>query len=205
MKKCCVVVMCLLIVAGMCSCSWGDVPIDAAHFPDEVFREHVREYDTDGNNTLSDAELASVSSIDVSGSSAEPGSITSLKGIEHFTTLMFLNCSYNRLADLDVRTNKALTELMCTGNHLAVLNIGENTALEKLNCGINSLTALDVSKNIALEYLECSKNALTALDVSKNTALKTLYCWGNQLTAFGYHSQHAAGESELLTKSHHRT
>jgi Leucine-rich repeat (LRR) protein len=42
--------------------------------------------------------------------------ISNLKGIEAFTALTYLNCSYNQLTSLDVSKNAALTTLVCDGN-----------------------------------------------------------------------------------------
>ena len=62
--------------------------INKAHFPDPVFRAWVSEHcDTDDpkDSFLSPAEIASVDSIDVSGSWSIPGTIASLEGIKYFT------------------------------------------------------------------------------------------------------------------------
>ena len=81
--------------------------------------------------------------------------ISNLKGLEAFTALNYLNCSYNQLKSLD---------------------LSKNTTLTNLNCIDNQLTSLDVSKNTALTSLSCSDNQLKSLDLSKNTALTELYC-----------------------------
>jgi Leucine-rich repeat (LRR) protein len=108
--------------------------------------------------------------------------ISDLTGIEAFTALTFLVCSYNQLTSLDVSQNTALTRLDCRYNQLTSLDISQNTSLQILQCGGNQLTSLDVSQNIALESLWCVSNQLTSLDVSQNTALNELLCYDNQLT-----------------------
>jgi len=105
--------------------------------------------------------------------------ITSLKGIEYFTRLAFLDCGENGLTNLDVSKNTSLTELYCYENQLKSLNLGKNTSLTVLGCSDNLLTSLDVSKNTSLTELDCSVNYLTNLDVSKNTKLKVLICVSN--------------------------
>jgi Leucine-rich repeat (LRR) protein len=148
---------------------------------------------------LTEEEIAGVNKINVYRES-----IQSLKGIEYFTALTYLNCSFNPLTSLDVSKNTALTylncngnqltlldvskntaltELYCTGNQLTSLDVSKNTALTSLNCYLNLLTSIDVSKNTALTYLSCSYNQLTSLDLSKNTALTRLDCYSNQLTS----------------------
>ena len=106
--------------------------------------------------------------------------ISNLKGIEAFTALTYLNCSYNQLKSLDLSKNTTLTNLNCIDNQLTSLDVSKNTALSGLDCGGNQLTSLDVSKNTALTSLHCRNNKLTSLDVSENTALTQLNCEDNQ-------------------------
>ena len=153
----------------------------AGTFPDETFRVWVVENcDTDDDGKLSEAEA--VTSIDVSGSQDNPGSIASLAGIEHFTELTYLSCDYNQLTSLDISNNPALAYLYCRDNQFTTLDISNNPALIGLGCDNNRLTELDVSKNTGLTSLICSSNQLTSLDVSSNIALDLFWCSGNQLT-----------------------
>ena len=148
-------------------------------FDDESFKTYcVENFDSDGDEEISHAEAKVVSSIDVSNKG-----ISSLRGIEHFINLTYLNCYSNQLTSLDVSHNTALTELFCSYNPLTSLDVSRNTALEVLNCDSNQLTSLDVSQNTALKTLRCNVNYLASLDVSRNTALTTLQCSSNQLTS----------------------
>ena len=135
--------------------AWADVVINETNFPDENFRSYLlgRGYGSDG--MLTNKEIAEVTFIGVSSRN-----IQSLKGIEYFTALRWLECYSNQLTSLDVSG--------CT-------------ALRTLCCYNNQLTSLDVSGCTALWYLECQNNQLTSLDVSKNTELKGLYCYDNQI------------------------
>ena len=112
------------------------VVINETTFPDANFRAYILEQDYGADGVLTSTELSKVTYIDVSSRN-----ISDLTGIEYFTALTFLNCSYNSLSDLDV---------------------SKNTALEYLNCRayLFDLTELDVSKNTALTYLNCSWNDL---------------------------------------------
>lgn len=177
----------------------GDVRIDPAHFPDAKFLEYVKQFDTDGNGSLSQAELKKVTVIYVLGMG-----IKDLTGIEFFPELENLDCSENqltwldvsknpklkrlvcyenKLTSLDVSVNTSLTELHCYTNQLTSLNLGENANLNKLNCVVNRLTSLDLSGNANLTILSCSSNLLTSLDVSNNLNLILLDCERNQLTS----------------------
>ena len=154
------------------------VKIDSNSFPDSTFRSIVLEnYDKDGNQYLSNDEIADVWIMDLGNFG-----LSSIKGIEYFNDLMFLDCSGNDLTQIDVSQNTALVELSCDYNRLTALDVSKNTALQYLYCDSNALTKLDLSKNTKLLWLWCSYNELTALNVSKNTALEYLYCNGNSLT-----------------------
>lgn len=177
----------------------GGIPIDSAHFPDAKFLEYVKQFDTDGNGSLSQAELEKVTVIYVLGMG-----IKDLTGIEFFPELEDLDCSENQLTQLDVSKNPklkrlvcyenkltsldvsgntSLTELHCYTNQLTSLNLGENANLNKLNCVVNRLTSLDLSGNANLTILSCNSNLLTSLDVSNNPNLILLDCERNLLAS----------------------
>ena len=157
----------------------GDIALTDANFPDAKFLEYVKQFDTDGNGTLSQTERESVTVISLDSG----GNISDLTGIELFPNLENLYCESNQLTSLDLSQNTALTKLDCALNPLTSLNVSNNPALTFLNCNYNQLTNLDLSKNTALDTLCCSGNKLTSLDLSKNTALTSLYCESNQLTS----------------------
>ncbi len=166
-----------LLLVWICAYALADAAIDETNFPDEYFREVVTEFDTDGDGILSDDELTDVIVIDCVNKS-----ISSLKGVEHFTKLVFLYCFNNQLTTLDVSRNTELVDLNCGGNRLTALDVSKNTALTFLDCGSNRLTTLDVTRNTMLTELNCSFNQLTKLDISENAALTDLYCYENRLT-----------------------
>ena len=162
----------------------GDTDFTAQFDPD--FAKELQKQDIiadAGNITPEDMEkIAAITSLDVAGSYDNPGTLTSLRGIEYFESLEELFCLYNQLTALDVSRNTALTELRCDYNQLTSLDVSRNTALTYLDCNNNQLTELDVSRNTALTELDCSGNPLTTLDISMNTALTKLYCAINELT-----------------------
>ena len=153
------------------------VYINATNFPDATFRNYVGDFDLNTNGYLTEDEIAYVTQINV-----PLMNITSLKGIEYFTAMTYLDCNSNKLTALDVTKNTALKNLICTGNQLSAINLSKNTALEELDCSYNKLTTLNVSTNTALTTLSCENNQLTALDVTNNTSLSTLNCYGNKIT-----------------------
>ena len=152
--------------------------INETNFPDDIFREYVREeIDWNGNGILNDDEIAGTTNIFLMGKG-----ISSLKGIEYFSSLTDLYCNLNQLTELDVSHNAALKLLYCNDNQLTELDVSHNTALAELLCFNNQLTELDVSNNTALTTLSCECNNLSKLDVSNNTALTILSCDGNNLS-----------------------
>ena len=154
------------------------IELSEHNFPDEAFREYLKQFDIKKDNRLQPAERKVVKKISVINQN-----ITTLEGIEYFRKLETLICSDNQLTSLDVSKNTELQKLYCDGNQLTSLEVGENTVLDTLHCYNNQLTSLDVSRNSALQWLSCYKNKLTSLDVSKNTNLTLLYCDSNQLTS----------------------
>ncbi len=148
----------LLLITALMAFAPGakaDVAIDSTNFPDEAFREYLLEQDYGKDGLITDSEFATIRELDVSSRS-----IRDLSGIECFTALISLNCSYNLLTALDVSKNIWLTTLTCSDNQL---------------------TALDVLKNTELTYLYCMVNRLSTLDLSQNTKLRELHCYRNQI------------------------
>jgi len=151
--------------------------------PDAVFRATLKQkfptaFDLKDSLKVSNSSITGYNgSLDVSNKA-----IATLSGIQYFTSLTLLSCSYNTLSTLDVSKNIALTTLICSGNLLTSLDISKCISLKLLACYTNQLTSLDVSKNTALTFLDCDDNKLTTLDLSKNTALTSIFCYNNLLT-----------------------
>ncbi len=171
----------VLTVAGGCESDSGS---NIAGSFDPLFAQELqkRGYVADATR-ITDEEVRSIATLDLAGHSVEHGELVSLQGIEYFTSLVELDCSYNRLASLDVSHNTALQILICGYNRLTALDVSENVALTDLFCRGNELTSLDLSQNPDLEVLWCGENRLEALDVSAHTALTELSCGNNLLTS----------------------
>ena len=150
---------------------------------DETFAQELQQRDivADAKKiTMQEMQsMAIMTELDISGTYDNPGSLTSLRGIEYFEALTKLNCNRNSLPELDVSQNTELTELRCEYNSLTELDISQNTKLTYLNCNRNSLTKLDVSQNTELTELRCDFNSLTELGL--NTELTVLHCQSNSL------------------------
>ena len=175
-KKFLCLIFILMMVSGILTVSsfaTEDIPINEENFPNSYFRNFVIDnFDKDGNGMLSEAEVKAVTKINCSAK----GFFT-MEGIEFFTELTNLDCSYNHLISLDLSKNTELLELDCSENNLTSLDISQNTELRELDCSENQLTSLDISKNTGLTTLYCSSNQLTTLDVSNNTSWFGLHCY----------------------------
>ena len=160
------------------------INIDITSSFDPAFAKELqtRGYIPDANRILA-KDVADITELDVLGTYDAVGELTSLKGIEYFTSLKHLNCNYNKLTSLDLSNNTVLESLNCADNELTSLDVSNNTALWLLNCSSNFLTLLDISNNVLLNRLYCSSNSLTTLDISSNTSLRNLYCGSNKLTS----------------------
>lgn len=131
------------------------------------------------NGTVPTVNIDTLTSLDVSSSS-----INNLTGIEDFTDLAILDCSWNQITTLNVTQNTKLIDLNCRQNQLlSSINVTQNQLLETLECGQTQITNLDVSQNINLTKLRVRFLDLTTLDVSQNLALTWLDCYNNQLSA----------------------
>ena len=140
---------------------WGnyvELAINETNFPDTNFRNFVRgsNIDKDGDGYLSTEEQQAVKTINVSGCY-----IGELTGIQYFTNLEELNCSYNQIESL---------------------NLEQNTKLKILNCSNNLLTRL-VQGNEGLEEVDCSNNKITWLMLWSQT-LRSVDCYNNKLTDY---------------------
>ena len=129
------------------------------------------------NNITNPSTAAALTNLSIVGKN-----IASLDGIEAFTGLIELNCTYNQITSLNPSANLRLEKLTCINNPITTLNVLANTKLQVLSCDANRLTSLDVSANIELISLTCSGNQLANLNVSANPALQYLYCQNNHLT-----------------------
>ena len=152
--------------------------INSTNFPDPVFREWVKSYDSNSNGKLSTAEVAAVTQIVLNNNAG----ISDLKGVELFTNLTKLKCSYNNLTRLDVSKLTKLTVLQCDNNSLTSLDVTKLTKLKTLGCSDCGLYSLNLSNNTLLEYLYCYGNKLSDLDLTANTKLHELYCYDNRLS-----------------------
>ncbi|PIH60873.1 leucine-rich repeat domain-containing protein [Paenibacillus sp. LK1] len=140
-------------------------------FTDELFKQWVLVHFCDNRGTIQSSDINNVTSLSLANQN-----FSSLAGLEHFSMLEELDCSYNQLTVLELSRNPNLKTLICKENLLLSLDLSENSELEILNCSFNRLRALDVSNNPKLVKLECHWNMLSRLNLDHNPSLKELSC-----------------------------
>ena len=151
----------------------GEAEINKDNFPDDVFREYVKQFDISKDGRLTMDEIEKVTYIHV----LDKKEIKTLKGIEYFSALEELNCRRTSIEQLDLTSNKLLTSIDCEENkYLTSINIEGLYFLNFLLCGDTSISRLDISTNINLLELRCYSTNIAQLDVSKNTKLISLAC-----------------------------
>lgn len=166
-------------------------------FTDSSFRSYVSSnFDKDSNGYLSDAEIANVTSIDVSKCSP---AISSLNGVELFTNLSKLDCNEQSIRNLDIEnlenleyidvssnridsltlpvSAEKLTYLDISGNKITSLtSLADYNNLVLLNANSTNLSSIDVSNMKGLKVLGVSGTTISTLDLGSNMELTTLYC-----------------------------
>lgn len=134
------------------------VEINEINFPDANFRSILLQTDQGKDGIFSKSEINGIKYL-----SLDSKGIYSLKGVEHFTSLIVLNCFGNQLTSLDVSNLTELTTLYCSINELTSLDLSKNTKLKELNCALNKIkgTAMDeliksLPPNTTTEYYDFS-------------------------------------------------
>lgn len=133
-----------------------DVAINENYFPDANFCDYVSKLDgrIDGRRDGAlDKKESALTEVNISNLT-----IRDLEGIKYFTELEKLDCTQNRLWDL---------------------NLSRNTKLKQLHCENNILTQLNLENQVDLEFLDCSNNRLTCLNLPSMPNLKEFKADGN--------------------------
>lgn len=177
----------------------ASVVINETNFPDEALRNYASEYDEDGNGTLNDAELATITIINAGG-------ILNLKGAEHFTNLEELHLwGYSEeesIREIDPSMFPKLYRFTlgdCNG--VTTLDFSRNTMFETIELsrcsnvhalslptsvkeiqlyGAPKLTALDVSRLPNLIGLWLQHTGITDLDFSNHPAIQLVSIQGEE-------------------------
>lgn len=201
----------IILFAPLYAKAEGGVYVSSANFPDQKFMKYVQTnycVKKDGKDYLSEEKIKEVTTLSLVALNGTE--YKNLKGIEYFTELKTLNCTFNSnltsidlskntkletllcyntgLTSLNTSNNPELKEIQCQNCSISSLDLSNNTKLEKLNCRNNKLNSLNVSKNTKLKELLCHQNNISSLDLSANTALETISCYNNRLSSLDFRS-----------------
>ena len=126
----------LVLSLGVSASAEGGVSLDV--FTDPNFRAVMESFDTEPDGSLSEAELAAVKELDLTGKN-----ISSLAGLENLTELTKLNVSGNPLTALDVSKNTKLEQLFVDVRQITSLDL---TGLNELHKAYHKGTKADAAK-----------------------------------------------------------
>lgn len=175
------------------------------YVPDDNFELYL-ELNGMGNGVMNDDSVATSSIDTVTYLDVSMQSISDLKGIEAFISLIKLSCGLNpQLSSLDLSQNTMLEELECQNTDLTTLDVSQNINLKRIfipgNFGINSidltqntsltylfvaqtsLNSIDLSHNLLLDSLTISWSSLSSIELDQNIELKYLNCSNNPITS----------------------
>ncbi len=148
-------------------------------FADSNFENHLLENGTDTNNDgkIDINEAGMVDSLNLRGKG-----ITSLEGINYFTSLDTLDAGENLLTNFNGIDLIDLNWLFLDNNNISDFVIIESSEITRLGLSSNQITALNVNEFINLEVLSVDNNLLEELDVSNLTKLESLSCGRNEIS-----------------------
>ena len=147
------------IISVLAICKY--VPLNEQTFPDEIFRNIVREtIDVSHNGELDFLEILNGKVDKANAYRLHDKGISSLKGIEHLPFQDLIFCDRNNLTYLDLRYNPCLTNLKCYDNQITTLRLSEHPKLETINCSNNLITNIDFSGCPNLKDIDISGNRI---------------------------------------------
>lgn len=172
--------------------AYAAVEVNSNTFPDPALLSFVKEsYDADGDNSLSDGEIAAVAEFNIYNRN-----IKSLTGVQVFTSCKVVNIRSTDIEYVDLSNMPALKTLYAENTGARTLDVRGCTQLVELNCeesprlkhlllaGCSALEtisafetgleSIDLSDSDSLKSLTVSYTYLKELDVTRNTALEHL-------------------------------
>lgn len=146
----------------------------------------VTNFDSDGDGDISFSEAGKVESIMLPDNSG----ISSLRGIEHFTSLKELFCNHGRLqGTVDLRENTSLNYLALAMNDLDEILLTPSEHMGWLVIIGNPIHSFDISRFPNLTWFDASDTPLTELDTSCNPYLSALYISRTRIKSLNLENQ----------------
>ncbi len=148
----------------------SELAISSKYFPDSKFRSYIlKNFDLDGNKSLSTTEIKNVTTIDITGLG-----VAKLTGLSKFPYVTTLEASKNKLSGKLTlsSSNKRLQYIDLSNNKLTGLNLSSISSLKGLECQYNALTLVQMPKSCKnLESVDVSHNKLAS---QKNAGLSSI-------------------------------
>lgn len=164
-----------IIFSNFCQCQIVNIP--DANLKNALVNDNVASLspfnwninsnvDTNGDGEIQVSEATQVFALNLPNLN-----ISSIEGIQYFTSLEYLSLYNNLLTSIDLSQNLNLKALYVNSNQLNALDTSYNTNLETISCNNNQLSVLDLSSNLNLNFLNCENNQIQHLDLSQNINL----------------------------------
>ena len=194
-----------MFLAGVIAClsittAWADIPIDAAHFPDEGFRKWMSVTTFGEDGIITDAEIDGIDHLEVVN--GDDWTVKSVKGIKYFPKLTSLYMVWTidnvdltecpqlevllvgwwgecQMTSIDLSPVPNLKKFTCVGSHIKSLDLRNNPLITDLfvwDCP--DLETMDISNCKKLYDLRCDGTLLSSIDVSNCKDLYLFNCFG---------------------------
>jgi len=116
------------------------------------------------------------------GNIAKYPNFIEIQQLSDYDSIVYINCSYNKITSLPLKLPGSLRVLCCSNNKLTELPLKLPGSLRVLGCYNNKLNELPSKLPESLQTLDCSNNDLTELPSRLPESLQKLYCSHNKLT-----------------------
>lgn len=141
--------------------------------------ENNLKIDINNNGEIEVSEISNIAHINVSNSN-----ISDLSGIENFTNLYFLDCSYNNLTTLNLIGLTQLVGFNVSHNMISNFQFNSNNLNDQVNLSHNNLSNFTLTPNLNSAYgIYLNHNNLSTLSFSGNIHLNYLYLNNNNLNS----------------------
>lgn len=158
-------------------------------FMDNKFLNIIRKLVKKPQGVVYLSDVKDIKELDVSNSD-----ITNLEGIEYFKSLEKLNCSNNKITQLDLSRNINLTTLDVSNNKLTELDLSHNTLLTDVNVNGNDLNpalvgfkinnGYDSSSDDYNDYINDMNEYGSVIDLLEKDSLPKINFVGKKLFAY---------------------
>ncbi|WP_396146656.1 T9SS type A sorting domain-containing protein [Flavobacterium sp.] len=172
----------------------GFANAQVVNIPDVNFKNKLIDlgYDTNSDGNIQQSEALSVYGLSISNSN-----ISDLTGIQSFTNLTSMDCSYNQLTQLNVSGLTQLITLQCNNNQISNLNVTNCVNLSNFVCSNNLLTSLDFSGVTSLSSFLCSYNSITNFNFTNLVIFNDFFADHNQISNLDLSMVNITGNGEF--------